>query len=221
MYLALISPLFVVIIKSVSVFLISSTLVKNLNSTPLSQAFSARAIVSPNGQTIPPVGTSKAATTSSVTSGSILLTSSPSIILSSSTPFFLPLSSSSVSLYLSASSKQSIKEPLFSNSKSSSLASSGIILLPSTLNLALLEPGLASYPACTIPLFALEVPEQTSSSFSSTATDSSYLESSRATAEPTTPAPITTTSYLPIIFSISFSFLKSVCLHTLRARAVP
>ena len=178
-------------------------------------------MVSPNGQTIPPVGANRTATTSSVTSGSILLTSSPSIILSSLTPFFLPLSSSSVSLYLSASSKQSTRDPLFSNSKSSSFASAGIILLPSTLNLALLVPGLASCPACTIPLFALEVPEHTSSSFSSTATESSYLDSSLATAEPTTPAPIITTSYLSIIFSIGFSFLKSVCLHTLRARAVP
>ena len=65
---------------------------------------------------------------------------------------------------------------------------------PSTLSRAMRLPVWASNPAWTIAEFALEVPQQTSSSRSTTQAETWRRESSRAMAQPLTPAPTTTTS---------------------------
>jgi hypothetical protein len=56
-------------------------------------------------------------------------------------------------------------------------------------------PGVASKPVCRIAVLALLVPSPTSLRASSSATDSSWPDNSRAMADPTMPAPMTTTSY--------------------------
>ena len=65
---------------------------------------------------------------------------------------------------------------------------------PSKLRRAIRVPVAASKPACTIAELAFEVPQQTSSSASSTHALRRRRESSRAIAHPQTPAPMTMTS---------------------------
>jgi hypothetical protein len=60
-------------------------------------------------------------------------------------------------------------------------------------------------PGWIIPLLDFDTPKAGSSSFSRTATESSYLESSLAIAHPVTPAPIITTSYV-MSSSLNLSF---------------
>ena len=176
------------------VFSIRSTDRLNRNSTPFSAAFSASAMVSPKGHTIPPVGACRAYTTSSEREGSISLASSPVMICSPSTPFVFPRSNSFSSPGFSSSEKQRTMDPFLLNGKSRSWESLSIIRLPSTFSFAFQVPGTASNPACTMALFALEVPEHTSSSFSTTAVLRLYLASSLAIADPVTPAPMIITS---------------------------
>ena len=78
---------------------------------------------------------------------------------------------------------------------------------PSTLSFAIREPSGASYPAWTMALLALEVPQQTSSSFSRTQTRAAQRDNSRAEAAPETPAPIMITSYIdtPFYFARIFA----------------
>ena len=148
--------------------LIVSISVSNKKSVPLSQAFSARAMVSPKGHTIPPVGAYNAATTVSETLGSIARTSSPVSMDNSGTPFFNPFSYRALRDGLSSSEKQRTSEPFRSKEKSRAFERSPIMRFPSVLNLAFNEPGSASYPACTMALLDFDVPEQTSSSRSMT-----------------------------------------------------
>ena len=107
----------------------------------------------------------------------------------------LALCFSSSSFPASASSKHSTIAPFCLYAKSSFSESFFISLLPRTLSSALRVPGLASKPAWTIALLALEVPSQTSLSLSITHILSLYFESSIAAAQPTAPAPIIITSY--------------------------
>ena len=128
----------------------------------------------------------------------------------SATPFFLPCSRSSSSVSRSSALIPITREVLFSNGKSSSLDSAGIILDPMTFILAFMLPGLASCPACTIPLLALLVPSHTSSPRSSTRMLRSVLASSRAMALPVTPAPMIRTSTIlfpPSSFFCPFCFM--------------
>ena len=67
---------------------------------------------------------------------------------------------------------------------------------PATFRRAFKVPGTASNPAWMIALFALEVPQHTSSSRSITQMSASYFDNSLAMAQPITPAPITATSYI-------------------------
>ena len=136
-------------------FFKSVTSVSNLNSTPFTFAFSANAIFRLNGHTIPALGAYNAAQISSSRFGSISCTSSLDKIRSPG---------------ISSSSLQTTREPIRLNGKSRSLESCSIKAFPRTFNFAIREPSFASYPACTIALFALDVPQQTSSSFSITHT---------------------------------------------------
>ena len=149
---------------------------------------------SPKGQTIPPVGAYRAPTMSRDTAGSIPQTSSGDKSFNSFTPFSMPRRYSSSRPDMASSSKHNTRDPFLRNGKSSFFDSSSIISLPRTFNCALRVPGTASYPACTIPLLALEVPSQTSLFASSTAILSFPFASSLAMAQPLTPAPIMITS---------------------------
>ena len=144
------------------------TSVLNWNSTPLSNAFSASAIVRLNGQTMPPVGAQSAATACFDTFGSSSCRRFASTISSSLTPFFTPFSYSARSFGRSSSDMQTTSEPFILNAKSRSFASCGIIRLPSRFIFAIRLPCAASKPAWTMALLALEVPQHTSSAFSST-----------------------------------------------------
>ena len=66
---------------------------------------------------------------------------------------------------------------------------------PRTFSRAFSVPGCASKPACTIALFAFDAPSATSLPASRTASERLYLDSSLATAQPTTPAPAIIASY--------------------------
>ena len=66
--------------------------------------------------------------------------------------------------------------------------------VPSTLRRAMSVPGWASKPAWTMAELARDVPQQTSSSASRTHARTSRRESSRAIAQPETPAPMMATS---------------------------
>ena len=90
------------------------------------------------------------------------------------------------------------KEPLRRKGMSRSSASWPMRVLPSTFSLAIREPGLASYPAWTMALLALEVPVHTSSSLSMTRILASYRDSSLAQEQPDTPAPMIRMSYIRI-----------------------
>ena len=70
----------------------------------------------------------------------------------------------------SSSENASTSEPLRLNGTFSSLHVFSNILFPSTLNFALLVPGLASKPACTMAEFALLAPSATSLPASRTTT---------------------------------------------------
>ena len=76
--------------------------------------------------------------------------------------------------------------------------------LPSTLKRAFRVPGSASKPAWTMAELALLVPVQTSSLRSTTQMRPLRRLSSRAMAQPMTPPPMTSTSYM-----IHLSFLKT------------
>ena len=143
---------------------------------------------------MPPVGAYNAPTIFREIAGSIAHTSSGDRSFNSLTPFSMPRLYSSSSPGMPSSSKHSTREPFLRNGKSSFFDSSSIISLPRTFNFALRVPGTASYPACTMPLFALEVPSQTSLFASSTAILRFSFASSLAMAHPLTPAPMMITS---------------------------
>ena len=86
----------------------------------------------------------------------------------------------------------------------------GIILLPSTLNLAFKLPSAASNPACTMPLLALLCPIHTSSSFSSITAFTLYRMRFLKTKAPTTPPPITATSDIPIFNSFYYNVIFEI-----------
>ena len=69
------------------------------------------------------------------------------------------------------------------------------ISLPRTLSFAISVPGTQSYPAWTMALLARLAPIATSSHASLSAIFSPVCDSSRAIAQPVTPAPIISTSY--------------------------
>ena len=125
-------------------------------------------------------------------------------MISTGTPFLSALSPSSARADSSSAPKASTSEPLRANGTFSSRQTSSNILLPRTLNFALLVPGFASKPAWTMALLAFDAPSATSLPASTTATLTLYLDSSLAVAHPTTPAPITITS-VSIHNSISVS----------------
>ena len=192
------------------------TSVLNLNSTPFSQAFSASARFSPKGHTIPAAGAYNAAHTSSVRLGSISWTSFRFRIRMFLTPLAIPRSYKACSPGMSSSERQTTSEPIRSNEKSRSSDSCSISSLPLTLSFAMREPSCASYPAWTMALLALEVPQHTSSSFSNTQIFPSYRDSSRAEAAPDTPLPMITTSYI-----ITTESLRKVPLPPVLPGSVP
>ena len=142
---------------------------------------------------MPPVGAQSAAVASGETFGSRRRSSSCGRI-SVGTPFCSPRAFSSASVFSSSAPKASTSEPLRRNGTFSSRQTSSNIRLPSTLNFALFVPGFASKPAWTMALLALDAPSATSLPASSTVTFTFQRVSSRATAQPTTPAPMTSTS---------------------------
>ena len=117
------------------------------SSAPLSIALPIAAIVSVNGQTMPPVGAYSAAKTSLETFGSRRKTSSLFKISRPFTPLFFPRSTSSLKVFSCSSSNASTREALFLYSTPSSLHTVSIIALPSTLNFAFKLPSAASNPA--------------------------------------------------------------------------
>ncbi|MPM59911.1 hypothetical protein SDC9_106757 [bioreactor metagenome] len=157
-------------------------------------AFSIRAMLKLNGQTIPELLHQSAPTTSSLTLGSISFTFSPSTISMSFTPLFNPLSYSSCICFISFSLKAKTNDPLFLYSTLNSSQMLGYILQPRTFSLAFNVPSFASNPPCTIALLALVVPWQTSTPFSKTTVFKSYFDSCLAIALPEIPAPIIATS---------------------------
>ncbi len=148
-----------------------------------------------NGFTIPAVGAQSAQTAESETLGSRERISSFSTIRISFTPFSMPRASKASSAGREASEVQTTSEPIFWKSTPSSSQSGPMRAEPSTLSLAISVPGIASKPAWTMAEFALDVPQQTSSSASTTQAESESFASSRAMLQPLTPAPMTTTSY--------------------------
>ena len=98
----------------------------------------------------------------------------------------------------SSSLKANTKEPFLLKGNSNSSAKESIILLASKFNLAFNVPFFSLYPPGIIPLFALDIPSETSWFLSITDTSKLYLDSSLAIEQPTIPAPIITTSFKTI-----------------------
>ena len=195
-YLAFISPDVVVRTYSLPSLFIAFTLERSLKSTPFVAAFSAIATVSMKGSTIAPVGTYRAFTTASLIFGSISRISSCSMMRSPFTPFAIPLSYSSCKPFPSCSLRQSTSDPFLLYANESCFESSSIISDPLTFIRAFMLLGFASYPPCTMPEFALDVPSHTSVHRSSTQIFLSYLDRNLATEHPITPPPIIAMSYM-------------------------
>ena len=148
------------------------------------------------GQTIPPDGAYNAPVTPSCKCGSSASASSPERMRKPFTPLFLPRSYKACNAGISSSCRQTVSDPFLRKGKSSSCDNPSIISFPRTFSLAMREPSGASYPAWIMALFALDVPQHTSSHFSTTHTSTWYLDNSLAMAHPVTPAPIIHTSYI-------------------------
>ena len=179
---------------------------KFVNSfAPLSMALPIAAIVSVYGHTMPPVGARSAPSAAEEIFGSKARISSFVRSLNPPTPLRSPRSFNAATVLKSSCEKATTSEPLFLYFTPSSLQYDSIMRLPSTLNFALSVPSCASYPACTMPLFALLCPMQTSSSFSTRHTFKRYFVSSLSTVPPITPPPITMTSNIirPLPFCLT------------------
>ncbi len=106
--------------------------------------------------------------------------------------------------------------PTRRNGMSSSWVRTGYMGFAATTSCDSSEPGDASYPVWMIALLEREASPPMSRLFSTTATLSSYFDSSRATAEPTAPAPMTMTLNFAIFIPpdgmlTEFFFFRGFC----------
>ena len=131
---------------------------------------------------------------------------SASLPLMSFRPLTPPLSPSSYFLFMTASARDpyaTISEPGFLKGTSSSQQSLSKSSFAWTQSFCFSEPGLLSYPLYMMPVLALEMPRQTSLSFSSTMTSISRRMRFLAVKHPSRPAPITMTSVFTIFSALS------------------
>ena len=134
------SLLFKVTLYPSDIFSILVTFEFNLNSTPFSAAFSAKAIVISYGLTIPEVFTFKTPTISLFKLGSMFKASSLVNISRPSTPSFSPFSFKLSNIFISSSEKAKINAPFLLKGNCKSLDKSSKILFPSMFNLAFKVP---------------------------------------------------------------------------------
>mmetsp|Transcript_54617 Transcript_54617/g.144854 ORF Transcript_54617/g.144854 Transcript_54617/m.144854 type:complete len:216 (+) Transcript_54617:1832-2479(+) len=179
----------------------ASTARRMRTSTPLSAAFSARAIVYSYGMSVPASGEKRAAVADGSRCGSISKSSSLRTMRRLSTPLVAPRAISSSRCSSSSAPRATTREPVSWYPKWRSSSRAGNIWLPFQQRRARVEPGLSSYPACTIPLLPLVAPWHTSSAASTITTLAVVFASSRATAAPMQPLPITMQSYVPSSFA--------------------
>src|SRR5439155_24981943 len=173
---------------------IEVTRLSRRSSTPFTTASVAIARGAVNGHTMPSPGISKPARAPGPRCGSIAYSSSPLNRRRPRHPLAAAFSSITGSWTTSSSFQATRQAPVCSTGMPTSAAYALISAYPRATSRASIDPGAASKPVCRMAVLALLVPVPTSGPASTRTVRRSKADSARATAAPTTPAPITATS---------------------------